>query len=138
MQAQSKLEDEFKFSSNPSIFSSNFRMEDLGIGGLDKELVNIFRRAFASRRFPPSVLKKDGITHVRGVLLYGPPGTGETLIARQLAQALRLKEPEIVNGPELFNKFVGQTEENIRNLFKEAIEERESWRSKSVTYHHFR
>lgn len=75
----------------------------MGIGGLDKELSNIFRRAFASRRFPPSVLEKYGISHVKGVLLYGPPGTGKTLIARELGKALRAKEPKIVNGPEIMS-----------------------------------
>lgn len=93
----------------------------MGIGGLDKELSNIFRRAFASRRFPPSVLEKYGISHVKGVLLHGPPGTGKTLIARELGKALRAKEPKIVNGPEIMSKYVGQAEENIRKLFEEAI-----------------
>jgi vesicle-fusing ATPase len=63
----------------------------MGIGGLDAELTNIFRRAFASRRFPPSVIEKFGIKHVKGILLYGPPGTGKTLIARQLAKCLKAK-----------------------------------------------
>ena len=54
------------------------------------------------------------------MILYGPPGTGKTLIARKLAKALHATEPKIVNGPELFNKFVGQTEENVRNLFSDA------------------
>ncbi len=50
----------------------------------------------------------------------GPPGTGKTLIARQIGKMLNGKEPKIVNGPEVLNKFVGQSEENIRNLFAEA------------------
>ena len=54
------------------------------------------------------------------MLLYGPPGTGKTLIARQLAKALRSKEPKIVNGPEIMNKYVGETEKNIRDLFADA------------------
>jgi vesicle-fusing ATPase len=82
----------------------------MGIGGLDAELANIFRRAFASRRFPPSTLHKYGIKHVKGILLYGPPGTGKTLIARQLAKALKAKEPKIINGPEVFSKYVGESE----------------------------
>lgn len=45
--------------------------------------------------------------HVKGVLLYGPPGTGKTLIARQIGKMLNGKEPKIVNGPEVLNKFVG-------------------------------
>ena len=51
-----------------------FNFEKLGIGGLDNQFEQIFRRAFASRVFPPSVVERLGIRHVRGVLLYGPPG----------------------------------------------------------------
>merc|ERR1719356_731794 len=106
-----------------SIFRPDFSFEELGIGGLSKEFGNIFRRAFASRVFPPHVVRDLGINHVRGMLLYGPPGTGKTLIARQLAKFLRAAEPKIVNGPELRNKYVGQGEENIRNLFADAERE---------------
>lgn len=53
-------------------------------------------------------------------MLFGPPGTGKTLIARQIGQMLNAKEPKIVNGPEILNKFVGASEENIRKLFKDA------------------
>ena len=56
----------------------------------------------------------------KGMLLYGPPGTGKTLIARKIGQMLNAREPKLVNGPEVLNKFVGQSEENIRNLFAEA------------------
>jgi vesicle-fusing ATPase len=56
--------------------------KSLGIGGLDKQFKEIFRRAFNSRRYPAHVLAKYDIKHVRGMLLYGPPGTGKTLIAR--------------------------------------------------------
>ncbi len=45
--------------------------------------------------------------HVKGILLYGPPGTGKTLIARQLAKSLKAKTLQIVNGPEVFSKYVG-------------------------------
>lgn len=68
-----------------SLFKQDFKFEDIGIGGLDDQLANIFRSAFASRRFPESELKKYGIKHVKGILLYGPPGTGKTLIARKLS-----------------------------------------------------
>jgi vesicle-fusing ATPase len=54
------------------------------------------------------------------MLLHGPPGTGKTLIARQIGKMLNGKEPKIVNGPEVLSKYVGQAEENIRNLFGEA------------------
>mmetsp|Transcript_139196 Transcript_139196/g.444858 ORF Transcript_139196/g.444858 Transcript_139196/m.444858 type:complete len:731 (-) Transcript_139196:276-2468(-) len=106
-----------------SIFRSDFNFEDIGIGGLDKEFSNIFRRAFAARVFPPHVVRDLGISHVKGMLLHGPPGTGKTLIARQLAKFLKSAEPKIVNGPEILNKYVGQAEENIRNLFADAEKE---------------
>jgi vesicle-fusing ATPase len=64
-----------------------------------------------------------GMEHVRGMLLFGPPGCGKTLIARKIGAVLNAREPKIVNGPEILNKFVGASEENIRNLFKDAEEE---------------
>ena len=97
-----------------------FNFNKLGIGGLDKQFGDIFRRAFASRVFPASVVSQLGISHVKGMLLHGPPGTGKTLIARQIGKMLNGKEPKIVNGPEILSKYVGQAEENIRNLFKDA------------------
>ena len=116
-----KLTGSIKTTSNQnSIVKPNFKFEDMGIGGLDEEFSAIFRRAFASRIFPAALVDKLGIQHVRGVLLFGPPGTGKTLMARQIGKMLNAHEPKIVNGPEVLNKFVGQSEENIRNLFKDA------------------
>jgi len=57
------------------------------------------------------------------MLLYGPPGTGKTLIARQIAYALECDEPKIINGPEIFDKYVGGSEEKMREVFKEAEED---------------
>lgn len=105
------------------IFKKNFNFQEMGIGGLDKEFEEIFRRAFNSRRYPQAVLDKYGIKHTKGMLLYGPPGTGKTLIARQIAQALECDEPKIVNGPEIFDKYVGGSEEKMREIFKEAEED---------------
>ncbi len=96
-----------------------FDLENLGIGGLRAEFAQVFRRAFASRIFPKSIVKKLGIKHVKGVLLFGPPGTGKTLIARKIGEVLNCRPPKI-DGPEVFNKFVGGTEENVRKLFAEA------------------
>ncbi|KAK0540655.1 transport between ER and Golgi ATPase protein [Tilletia horrida] len=106
-----------------AILRPDFKFEDMGIGGLDTEFSAIFRRAFASRIFPPSLVDKLGIQHVKGILLYGPPGTGKTLMARQIGKMLNAKEPKIVNGPEILNKYVGASEENIRKLFADAEKE---------------
>jgi len=101
----------------------NASFREMGIGGLDDQLQTIFRRAFASRIYPKEVVQKFGIQHVKGILLFGPPGTGKTLIARQIGKILNTKEPKIINGPEILNKYVGESEANIRNLFTAAEEE---------------
>jgi vesicle-fusing ATPase len=106
-----------------SIIAPDFKFESMGIGGLDAEFSTIFRRAFASRIFPPGLVEKLGIQHVKGILLYGPPGTGKTLIARQIGKMLNAREPKVINGPEVLNKYVGQSEENIRKLFADAEKE---------------
>lgn len=95
----------------------------MGIGGLDKEFNAIFRRAFASRVFPPELVEQLGCKHVKGILLYGPPGTGKTLMARQIGKMLNAREPKIVNGPQILDKYVGESEANIRRLFADAEEE---------------
>ena len=106
-----------------NIFLSDFDFEKLGIGGLDAEFNEIFRRAFASRIWPTHIIRQLGINHVRGMLLYGPPGCGKTLIARQIGKVLNAREPKIVNGPEILDKYVGGSEEKVRELFAEAEQE---------------
>ena len=120
---QLKLQGTSGGSKGNQLFARGFNFEALGIGGLNKEFADIFRRAFASRTIPADILKKMGQHHVRGMLLYGPPGCGKTLIARQIGKALHAHPPKIVNGPEILNKYVGQSEENIRNLFADAEKE---------------
>ena len=106
-----------------AIVQPDFKFETMGIGGLDTEFSTIFRRAFASRIFPPGLVERMNIQHVKGILLYGPPGTGKTLIARQIGKMLNARDPKVINGPEVLNKFVGQSEENIRKLFADAEKE---------------
>lgn len=109
------------------LLDPNFSFDHLGIGGLKKEFEQMFRRAFVQRLFDPAVMKKMGIPHVKGIMLHGPPGTGKTLIARKLGSLLDTRPPKVVNGPEILDKYVGQSEENIRKLFKEAEDE---WKAK--------
>jgi len=77
------------------------------IGGLDSALHNIVRRVLKSRSLPPTTLAALGLSHVRGLLLYGKPGTGKTLLAREMARSLNARV-KIVNGPELLDKYVGE------------------------------
>lgn len=106
-----------------SIINPDWDFQRMGIGGLDTEFNAIFRRAFASRVFPPEVVEQLGCKHVKGILLYGPPGTGKTLMARQIGKMLNAREPKIVNGPQILDKYVGESEANVRRLFADAEEE---------------
>lgn len=106
-----------------SIINPDWDFSKMGIGGLDTQFNAIFRRAFASRVFPPEIMEQLGCNHVKGILLFGPPGTGKTLMARQIGQMLNAREPKIVNGPQILDKYVGESEANIRRLFADAEEE---------------
>jgi vesicle-fusing ATPase len=114
------------FSGRTSLISPDWDFSKMGIGGLKQEFSDIFRRAFASRVFPPHIVKQMGSKHVRGILLHGPPGTGKTLMARQIGKMLNAREPKVINGPEILSKFVGQSEENVRGLFAEAEKEQKT------------
>ncbi|KAI3769259.1 hypothetical protein L6452_00360 [Arctium lappa] len=115
-----KIINQREAASSKIFRHKEFNLQSLGIGGLSNEFADIFRRAFASRVFPPHVASKLGVKHVKGMLLYGPPGTGKTLMARQIGKMLNGRDPKIVNGPEVLSKFVGETEKNVRDLFADA------------------
>ena len=61
-----------------------------------------------------------GLTPVRGMLLYGPPGCGKTALAREISRALRARKPKIISAPELLDRWVGSSEKLIRGLFTDA------------------
>ncbi|RKY04570.1 proteasome ATPase, partial [Candidatus Poribacteria bacterium] len=103
------------------------------IGGLDKQIEQI-RDAIELPFLYPEEYKEFGLTPPKGILLYGPPGCGKTMIAKAIANTLaqKLREktgnPNIkgyfinVKGPELLNKYVGETERKIREIFQRAKE----------------
>jgi ATPase family associated with various cellular activities (AAA)/AAA+ lid domain len=95
-----------------------FDGSSFGIGGLDDILQQIQRRIYIPIVAPPKLLQQLGITPVRGMLLYGPPGCGKTLIARQIGQYLSPLRPiTVVSGPEIMDKFVGSSEMKLRSIF---------------------
>ena len=114
-----------------SPFKTDWINDNKQIGGLKTELNTIFRRAFSTRIANPELIRSLGILHVKGIILYGPPGTGKTLIARQIGQALSKVKPKIVSGPEILNKFVGESEKNLRELFSDAEAEYEKMKEHS-------
>ncbi len=97
---------------------SSFNGETLGIGGLDDVLAQVKRRVWTPLAAPPQLLKELGIHPVRGLLLYGKPGCGKTLLARTLGNILSPMRPiTVVSGPEIMDKFVGSSEKNLRDIF---------------------
>ncbi|MFC4439793.1 MULTISPECIES: CDC48 family AAA ATPase [Natrialbaceae] len=88
------------------------------VGGLEsvkRELVRAVEWPLAY----PQLFEKLRTAPPRGVLLYGPPGTGKTLLARAVANASRVNFIS-VKGPELLDKFVGESERAVRDVFQRA------------------
>src|SRR5437764_9039631 len=88
------------------------------IGGLGKELQRIREMIELPLKYP-AVFDRLGVEPPKGVLLYGPPGTGKTLIARVVASETNAAF-FIINGPEIMNKFYGESESRLRSVFQEA------------------
>lgn len=88
------------------------------IGGLGKELQRIREMIELPLKYP-AVFDRLGVEPPKGVLLYGPPGTGKTLIARVVAAETNAAF-FIINGPEIINKFYGESESRLRAVFQEA------------------
>ncbi len=90
------------------------------VGGLDDAKQKIREMVEMPIRYP-ELFEKLGIEPPRGVLLYGPPGTGKTLLAKAVANESDANFISI-SGPELVSKFVGESEEKLREIFKNANE----------------
>lgn len=90
------------------------------IGGLSKQ-IEIVREMIETPLNNPGLFLKYSLKPPRGVLLFGPPGTGKTLIARAVAQETGAHSI-IVNGPEVVSKFYGETEQKLRDIFDQAVQ----------------
>ena len=115
------------------------------VGGLQSSIDAIVRRVLDGRSIyahsegDSDAIKKAqseaqelallGITPVRGLLLYGRPGVGKTLIVREIARALGARPPKIVAASELLDRWVGGSERLVRELFQEAEEELKHWQT---------
>ena len=90
------------------------------IGGLKGEIQKIREMVELPIRYP-ELFERLGIDPPKGVLLFGPPGTGKTLLAKAVANESDANFIDI-SGPELVSKFVGESEEKLREIFNEAKE----------------
>ena len=102
------------------------------IGGLAKEIEQV-RDAVELPFLYPDLFAEHKLSPPKGVLLYGPPGCGKTLIAKAVANSIAKKLGHLagkemrsfflhVKGPELLNKYVGESERQVREVFKKAKE----------------
>ncbi|WP_330176651.1 proteasome ATPase [Streptomyces sp. NBC_01498] len=103
------------------------------IGGLGGQ-IEMIRDAVELPYLHPDLFKEHELRPPKGILLYGPPGCGKTLIAKAVANSLAKKVAEVsgkpagksyflnIKGPELLNKYVGETERHIRLVFQRARE----------------
>ena len=90
------------------------------IGGLRTEVRKVREMIELPLRHP-ELFERLGVEAPKGVLLHGPPGTGKTLLARAVASETQANFTAI-SGPEIVSKFYGQSEENLREIFKQAQE----------------
>lgn len=90
------------------------------IGGLRNEIQKVREMIELPMRHP-EIFDRIGIEAPRGVLLYGPPGTGKTLLAKAVANETNANFYSI-GGPEIMSKFYGESEERLRETFKQAQE----------------
>jgi transitional endoplasmic reticulum ATPase len=90
------------------------------IGGLKNEVQKVREMIELPLRHP-EIFDRIGIEAPKGVLLHGPPGTGKTLLAKAVANETNANFYSI-SGPEIMSKFYGESEERLRDVFKEAEE----------------
>src|SRR4051794_6403728 len=129
----------FVFEKVPKAEVEDLVLEELpnieysDIGGLGPQ-IEMIRDAVELPFLHPDLYREHGLKPPKGILLYGPPGCGKTLIAKAVAKSLAAKAAEAlgikesksyflnVKGPELLNKYVGETERHIRLIFARARE----------------
>lgn len=129
----------FVFEKLPKAETNDLLLEELPvgisykrIGGMDPQ-IEVLRDAIELPCLFAGLFKEHQLRPPKGILLYGPPGCGKTLLGKAVAVELAARATEIagkevkayffnIKGPELLNKFVGETERKIREIFSRARE----------------
>ncbi len=107
-----------KAVKEPVSAASKVSYED--IGGLEGEVKKV-REMIELPLKHPELFERLGVEAPKGVLLHGPPGTGKTLLAKAVASETNANFTSI-GGPEIMSKFYGESEERLREIFKQAEE----------------
>jgi len=109
---------EFVIGAVPKATKGVPRISYEDIGGLRNEVQKVREMIELPLRHP-EIFERIGIEAPKGVLLYGPPGTGKTLLAKAVASETNANFYSI-GGPEIMSKFHGESEERLREVFREA------------------
>ncbi|KAK6138109.1 hypothetical protein DH2020_028149 [Rehmannia glutinosa] len=110
-----------KPSSLPVRREDEDRLDEVGyddVGGVRKQMAQIRELVELPLRHP-QLFKSIGVKPPKGILLFGPPGSGKTLIARAVANETGAFF-FLINGPEIMSKLAGESESNLRKAFEEA------------------
>ena len=110
-----KIKSEF-IKNNANRYIPEIKFDE--IGGTE-DIIDKIREVIELPLKKPELIKYLGIKPHKGILLYGPPGCGKTLIAKAIANEVNAHFIS-VNGPELLSKYHGQSEENFRDIFEEG------------------
>lgn len=112
---------EFKLGAMTKVIDNSIpRITYDDLGGLRNEVQKIREMVELPMRHP-ELFEKLGVEAPKGVLLYGPPGTGKTLLAKAVAGETNSHFTSL-SGPEIIGKFYGESEERLRDIFKQAEE----------------
>ena len=128
----------FLIPSNPLVEIDNpmEKLEELGLGGLSEEMERVVRYIFFSHGPRKEEMEQLGLKPEKGLLFFGPAGTGKTRFASALAQMLGSCGQRVVqvSGPSLFSKWLGKSEKNVRRLFLPAKQAEKQLGMKSPLY----
>lgn len=127
VQEESHDVDEVSTRRRAAILGLDLRQ--YGVGGLSAHAQQQLQQALLSRALSDSLRERLGMKHQSGMLLFGPPGCGKTLIARGLAKALQATTVQYVTAADINAKWFGESDQHMRSLFDPGRESKEQGRT---------